>query len=107
MAKYLVFWRFKRDQFGISDSEQMEKVLGMLMSEVAEYLKNGNLRDWGVSVDGIHGYGIFQMDILELQKYWMLKAPYIEALEILQVTNFEETQKNMQSAMEARKAMQK
>ena len=107
MPKYLIFWRFKREQFGITDPEKMEKVLGMLMSEVSEYLKNGKLQDWGVSLDGAHGYGIFQMEALELQKYWMLKAPYVEALKIFPVTNFEETQKNMQTAVETRKAMQK
>ena len=106
MPKYLVLWRVKTEEIP-DDPNEMERIMGMLMSNVAKDFKEGTTLDWGLFLDGQYGYGIRQMDALDLQKFFMIVSPYLEVLSIQEAINFEDAQKNVHAVVESMKAMQK
>lgn len=106
MTKYLVLWRRKAEEFP-NDPEVLKKVIDIMMSSVARGMKEGTLLDWGISIDGIRGYSIVQNDGLELQKDLMLLDQYMEVSDVLEVKNFEESQKSIQAVLKTIEAMQK
>ena len=94
MPKYLIIWRLKTEELP-SDPEGMEKVMGMLTSMVAKDFEEGTSLDWGLFLDGEHGYGIREMEALDLQKFFMVVSPYLEVIDIQEVINFEDARKNI------------
>jgi len=106
MPKYMVLWRLKVEELP-EDPEGMNKVMGMIFSNVAKDFKDGNLLDWGAFIDGQHGYGIRQMEALDLQKWLMSVHQFLEVIDVQEAINFEDAQKNVQAVAEAMKAMPK
>lgn len=96
MAKYLVRWKFRTDALP-DDPIEAKKVRAMLLSNIAKGMKEGIILDWGLSLDGLHGYGIRQMDGVELQKEILGIYQDVQEVDIQEVTSFEEAQKNMQA----------
>jgi hypothetical protein len=104
MTKYLVLWRLKTEELP-DDPDGMEKVMGMLMSNIAKDFEDGTLLDWGLFLDGQYGYGIREMEGSDLQKWLLSVNPLVEVVDIQEVINFDEAQKNIQSVMETMMAM--
>ena len=86
MSKYLVHWKFRTDALP-DDPAEAKKLRKMLMANVAKGMEEGIILDWGLSLDGLHGYGIRQMDGVELQKEIMDVYQYIEEVDIQEVIN--------------------
>lgn len=104
MPKYMVLWRLKAEELP-KDPEDMKNVMGMIMASVGKDFKDGTLLDWGSFIDGQYGYGIRQMEALDLQKWLLSVNQFIEVINVQEAINFEDAQKNMQSVAEAMKAM--
>lgn len=96
MAKYLVRWKFRTDALP-DDPVEAKKLREKLMANVAKGMKEGIILDWGLSLDGLSGYGVRQMDGVEMQKEIMGVYQYLEELDIQEVIGFEESKKNMLS----------
>lgn len=106
MPKYMVLWRLKAEELP-KDPEEMKKVMGMIMSSVAKDFEDGTLLDCGSFIYGQYGYGIRQMEALDLQKWLLSVNQFIEVINVQETINFEDAQKNVQSVAEAMKAMPK
>jgi len=99
MTKYLILWRLKAEELP-DNPEEMEKVMGMLISSIAKDFADGNLLDWGLFLDGQFGYGIREMEANDLQRWFISVQPSVEVIDVQEVINFDDAQKNIQAVIE-------
>jgi hypothetical protein len=102
MTKYLVLWRLKAEMLP-DDPDGMEQAMGMLISNIAKDFADGTLLDWGLFLDGQYGYGIREMEASDLQIWLLSVNQFVEVVDIQEVINFDESQKNIQAVIEKMK----
>ena len=104
MPKYLYLWRLNFSQVRL-DSVEMGKLQERLFAVIEENLKKGGLKDWGMYLDGVHGFAIRECEGTELMTGIMSFAPYIEVLAVHEVLILDKARKIyagvVQSRMEA------
>jgi hypothetical protein len=99
MTKYMVLWRIKMDELSI-EPEGMEKAMDMLFSAVTKFFEEGTLLDWGLFLDGQYGYAIREMEPSDLQKWFITINQFVEVVDVQEVINFDEAQKNIDAVTE-------
>lgn len=98
----MVLWRLKAEELP-ADPDGMEQVMGMLISNIAKDFTDGTLLDWGLFLDGQYGYGIREMEASDLQIWLLSVNQFVEVVDIQEVINFDESQKNIQAVIERMK----
>jgi len=77
MAKYLMLWSLDRSKLPISPQE---RAVGwrMLIDMVKQDLQEGRMKDWGVFVGEMDGYGIMEGTELEVAQQTQKYVPFVD-----------------------------
>ena len=96
MAKYLATWEI--NQSLVPDNPKDMAALAVKMSEmVKQELKEGQISDWGCSIDGSTGYSLLEGNSIDTYKRIQMYAPYVKfkVEEVLSIDNVLKTYKAM------------
>ena len=92
MPKYLYLWRLNFSQVRL-DSVEMSKRQERLFAIIEENLKKGGLKDWGMYLDGVHGFAVRECEGTDLMTGILSFAPYIEVLAVHEVLTLDSVRK--------------
>lgn len=89
MGRYLVSFKVNWDSFPADQSEKI-KIIELIHTKTKEAMKKGILTDWGISLDLMHGYAIWNVEAGEMAKIAVLRMPYLEPMEIRELLTLDQ-----------------